>query len=155
GRAQAGVRARVAAMTPATRTMTAPGTSLATSAGVSESHRHTDVWRGRRNYFFLEEARTVSRWAMAMGALVHAATLTIFAVSDYPRCRVALPAALCVVFTAAQRAFISRARRHKNIEPSFIGLSLCAQVFVVSCAILTGGLYSPFAPSLALPSIVT
>lgn len=143
-------------MATTTRTVTSAGTTLAQDAPVAEAtHKSTDIWRGRRNFFFIEEARTMSRLAMLVGAFVHAAALTMLAVSDYPMWRVLALGGLYVVFTGCQRMFVTRAHEKECIEPSFIGMSLGAQVFVVSTVALTGGLYSPFMPSLALPSIVT
>lgn len=146
-------------MTTATRLVTAAGTTLAHDPGVSAS-ASSDVprtaWRGRRNFFFLEEAAALSRWAMAVGALVHAATLAILLVADYPVWRVAAIGGIYVVFASVQRFTSNRARAdEKCLEGSFIGMSLCAQLFVTTCATLTGGLHSPFLPSLALPSIVS
>jgi signal transduction histidine kinase len=142
-------------MDTATRTVTTAGTQLAVEARVAEPDRPTDVWRGRRNFFFIEEARSVSKWAMALGALVHAAAIVIFAVADYPTWRWAAIGALYGVFSIGQRLLIRRAEDLRCLESSMIAMNLCAQVFVVGSATLTGGLYSPFLPSVVLPSIVS
>lgn len=142
-------------MTLATRTVTTAGTTLAADAGVPETPTHTDVWRGRRNFFFAEEARTTSRWAMAIGGFLHIAAVGMFAVAGYPTWRWASIGLLWLVFAIAQRLLIRRADKAHCMEGAFIGMNLCAQVFVTTCAALTGGIHSPFVPSLALPSIVS
>ena len=149
-------------MTTATRTVRTSGTTLALETGVSahasatDVPRSADVWRGRRNFFFFEEARNMSRWAMAIGGVVHAGMLAILLVADYPVWRVATIGILYIAFMGVQRLTFNRAQAdEKCVEGSFIGTNLCAQLFVVSCATLTGGLHSPFLPSLALPSIVS
>jgi len=148
-------------MTTATRTVTTAGTTLAQGPSVSASAASgtdlpRDVWRGRRNSFFIQEARTVSRTAMALGAIVHAATIGILAAAEYPMWRFAAIGALFVVFAIVQRLTIRRALADEScVEGSFIGMNLCAQLFVTSCATLTGGLHSPLVPGLVLPSIVS
>jgi signal transduction histidine kinase len=141
-------------MTTATRTVTAAGTTLAAATAVTEQ-RPTDVWRGRRNFFFAEEARTASKWAMAIGALVHAAAVGMLLLAEYPTWRVASVGGLYLVFAAIQRTLVNRADDSRCIEGSMLAMNLCAQLFVVTCAALTGGLHSPFVPALALPSIVS
>lgn len=143
-------------MVTATRTVTTAGTTLATDPCVSESPRPMDVWRGRRNAYFLQEARTVSRFAMLLGALVHVAVLATIALAGYPAWRVWAIGGLYLGLALVQRIFISRAMREERcVEAGFIGMNVSAQLFVVVCAGLTGGLYSPFVPSLLLPSIVS
>jgi signal transduction histidine kinase len=148
-------------MTTATRTVTTAGTSLAQGPSVAASAASgtdlpRDVWRGRRNFFFIEEARSTSRWAMAVGSVVHAATVAILAIADYPSWRVISIGALYIVFILAQRLTFTRAQAdEKCVEGSFIGMNLTAQLFVTTCATLTGGPHSPFLPSLVLPSIVS
>jgi signal transduction histidine kinase len=76
--------------------------------------------------------------------------------AGYPTWRTASIGVLYLVFAGVQRMTFSRAQADgKCIEGSFVGLNLCAQVFVTAGASLTGGLHSPFLPSLALPSIVS
>ncbi len=142
-------------MATATRTVTTAGTTLATDAAVTEP-RPSDVWRGRRNFFFIEEAKTVSRWVMLFGALVHAGSIAILANAHYPGWRIITLGALYLVFASIQRLFIMKGQQdHKCVEGSFIGINLTAQLFVLVCATLTGGMHSPLLPSLALPSIVS
>ena len=126
-------------MTTATRIVTTAGTTLAVDGGVAEAPTHTDVWRGRRNFFFAEEARTTSKWAMAIGGLLHIAAVGTFAVAGYPTWRWAAIGLLWGVFSLAQRLLIRRADKKADcMEGSFIGMNLCAQVFVTTCAALTG-----------------
>jgi signal transduction histidine kinase len=143
-------------MVTATRTVTTAGTTLATGASVPDSPRPADIWRGRRNMFFLEEARMVSRRAMALGAAVHAVVIAIFAQAGYPTWRVVALGGIYLVFVALQRTFISRAQREERcVEASVIGINVASQLFVVSCATITGGLHSPFVATLPLPAIVS
>src|SRR5690242_14162981 len=132
-------------MATATRTVTAAGTTLATDAAVTEP-RPSDVWRGRRNIYFIEEAKTVSRWAMFFGALVHAGSIAILANAHYPAWRIIALGGLYLVFAAIQRLFILRGQDEKCVEASFIGINLTAQIFVLVCATLTGGMHSPLLP---------
>ncbi len=97
----------------------------------------------------------MSKWGLALGAFVHAASIAILALADYPTWRVAGVGLAYVVFVSFQKFLIGRADRAECIETSFIGVTVCAQLFVVGCAVMTGGLHSPFVPSLALPSIVS
>jgi signal transduction histidine kinase len=142
-------------MTTTTRTVTSAGTTLAPGASVSDAPRPADVWRGRRNLAFLEEARTFSRWAIMLGALIHASVIAILISADYPAWRVVTLASMYVVFSICQRTFVRRAREEDCVETSFIGMNVVAQLFVMGCATLTGGVHSPFLPALVLPSIVS
>ncbi len=143
-------------MSPTTRTVTTAGTQLATEVAVPESSRPVaDVWRGRRNMYFLEEAGTIHRLVMPAGALVHAGVISILLHANYPIGRVIALAALYVVFGIVQKIFITRAAHPECIETSFIAMNIAAQAFVVGCALLTGGVHSPCVPSLLLPSIVS
>lgn len=142
-------------MATATRTVTGAGTTLANSAAVAEAPT-ADVWRGRRNLYFIQEAQKVSRWAMVAGALVHAAMIGILVLAEYPTWRFVTIGLLFFVFGTMQRIFISKGQRETRcIEGSFIGINITAQFFVTTCAMLTGGIHSPFLPTLALPSVVS
>jgi signal transduction histidine kinase len=142
-------------MATATRTVTTAGTTLATDGAVTESPRASDVWRGRRNLYFIEQTRSITRWAMLLGAVVHAGSIAILAHAGYPLWRVLGVGGLFVTFTILQRFAITRARREQCIEASFTAINVAAQLFVVGCAALTGGLHSPFLPTVLLPSIVS
>jgi signal transduction histidine kinase len=143
-------------MATTTRTVTTAGTGLAHApVVVPEAPMHTDVWRGRRNSFFAEEARMTSRWAILVGGLLHGGTIAMFAITGYTTWRWVTIAILYAVFATAQRLLVRRADQPRCIEASFLGMNLCAQVFVTTCAALTGGIHSPSVPALALPSIVS
>lgn len=143
-------------MSPTTRTVTTAGTTLAIDAAVTESSRPVaDVWRGRRNMYFLEEARTIHRLTMPAGALVHCGMIGILVHANYPTGSVIAIAAMYLVFGLVQKYFILRAREHHCVESSFLAMNICAQIFVIGCAMFTGGVDSPFVPSLLLPSIVS
>ena len=91
----------------------------ATKPTVTDSSRPADVWRGRRNAYFVEEARTISRWAMAGGALLHVLTVGVMLAADYPSWRVALLAGLFGLFATCQRLFVVRARRERAAAARF------------------------------------
>jgi signal transduction histidine kinase len=141
-------------MVTETRTTPLAGTTLATETPVPDPRG--DIWRVRRNMFFIEEARSFSRWALFLGASVHASMVGILALAGYPAWRVVSIALGYVAFAMLQRWFIGRGREdEKCVEASFIGLNVSAQIFVVSCATLTGGGHSPFLPTVVLPAIVS
>ncbi|HUS28000.1 MAG TPA: HAMP domain-containing sensor histidine kinase [Kofleriaceae bacterium] len=144
-------------MATATRTVTTAGTSLAPDASVPEAPRPApgDVWRGRRNLYFIEETRTISRWAMMVGTLIHAAVIAILLHAHYPMWRIVSVGVLYVVFAIAQRFIIQRGQKIECVEASFVGANVTAQLFVTVLASLTGGLHSPLLPGLALPSLVS
>ena len=76
-------------MSPTTRTVTTAGTTLATDVAVPESSRPVaDVWRGRRNMYFLQEAGTIHRLVMPAGALIHLGVIAILLHANYPTARV-------------------------------------------------------------------
>lgn len=102
-------------MATATRIVTTAGTTLAHDGVVPEAQRPaSDVWRGRRNLYFIQEAQHVSRFAMAMGAVVHAALIGILLLSDYPLWRVLAIAGGFCIFGATQLVFISKATREER-----------------------------------------
>lgn len=144
-------------MATATRIVTPAGTTLANDGVVSEAQRPaSELWRGRRNLYFIQEAQHVSRFAMAMGAVVHAGLIGILLLGHYPLWRIlAIGAGFCI-FGVTQRVFIAKATREERcIEGSFIGINITAQIFVTTCTMLTGGIHSPILPQLALPSVVS
>ena len=144
-------------MVTATRTVTAAGTTLAqdASVSVSEAPRPADVWRGRRNLYFIEESRTISRWAMAAGSFIHLALIGILVHAHYPTWRIITIGVLYVVFANVQRFIIRRGHKVDCLEASFVGANVSAQLFVTGIASLTGGVHSPLLPTLVLPSIVS
>src|SRR4051812_43480025 len=114
------------------------GTTLALDASVSDAPRPADVWRGRRNLYFIEEARTMSRWMVLAGGVVHFAVIAIFLSAHYPLWRVVAMGALYCLFGALQRFIVKRSMREDCVEASFVGLNVTAQLFVTVFAALTG-----------------
>src|SRR5262245_34794421 len=110
-------------MATATRTVTSAGTTLATGGAVPESPDATDaaavargdIWRGRRNLYFSEETRSISRWAILVGAFIHAAVVGILAHADYPFWRVITIAGMFCMFAALQRMFIHKAQDQRCV----------------------------------------
>ncbi|HSD88768.1 MAG TPA: HAMP domain-containing sensor histidine kinase [Kofleriaceae bacterium] len=145
-------------MATATRTVTTAGTSLANDASVSApdvQRPAADVWRGRRNLYFIEEAKSVSRWALVAGGMVHIGLIAILVHAHYPTWRILSIGGLYLVFGVVQRFIIRRSLNENCVEASFVGMNVAAQLFVTVSATLTGGLHSPLLPSLLLPSIVS
>src|SRR3954471_20681998 len=120
-------------MVASTRTVTVAGTTLAHEGSVSE--RPAETWRGRRNRYFVEEAANMSRFAMAMGAVVHASVLLILLDGGVPSWRVAICGGLFALFAVLQRVFARRTRSEPNcIESALVVTNIAAQVFVVGSA---------------------
>ena len=117
--------------------------------------RPADVWRHKRDQLLVEDARDTSRWIMAFGALLHLATVGILYTSGYPLWRVIACGASFVVFTCTHKGLIRYARACQRVDSAIIGINVSAQVFIVGCAMLTGGIHSPFVVSLVMPSIVS
>ena len=129
------------------------GTDLANARGVTEPA--FDVWRGRRNTFLMEEVQAMPVALIVTGGAVHTALLAILAVAGVSTWRVVTIGALWAAFMGAQRLIVRKARAEGCIETSFVAVSVGAQMFVVGCATLTGGMHSPFVPTLVLPAIVS
>jgi signal transduction histidine kinase len=123
---------------------------------VSEPANRADVWRHKRDQLLAEDAHHTSRWIMALGALFQIATLGVLAqATDVPAWRVIACGGVYVTFTAVQRVLIRFARACDRIDSAIIGINMSAQVFVVGCATLTGGIHSPYLPALMLPSVMS
>ncbi len=135
------------------------GTPLADLAAVAApafpASNPETVWRGHRNQFFIEEARTTSRTMMGLGCIVQAGAFALFFLGGYPTWRVASLIALWIVFFAVQRVLLLPIQDPARAEGAFIRMNIAAQLFVVGSAALSGGIHSPFLPSLVLPSIVS
>ncbi len=144
----------MASVTVGAATCATAGTTLATKSGVLDP-RPADVWRHKRDQLLVEDARDTSRWIMAVGALLHLATVGILYASGYPLWRVIACGASFVVFTCTHKGLIRYARACQRVDSAIIGINVSAQVFIVGCAMLTGGIHSPFVVSLVMPSIVS
>jgi signal transduction histidine kinase len=113
------------------------------------------VWRDHRNQVFAAEARETTRLTIGLGCFVQLATLGIFVHSDYPLWRVIAIASLYVAFAVCHRLLVRPIADSGRFETAVISISVIAQVFVVCTTALSGGIHSPFVPSLLLPSIVS
>ncbi len=136
------------------------GTSLAPASSVppdlvSRSAACDAVWRDHRNKFFLEEARKTTRVTIGLGVFVQAAVVGLFAHAGYETWRVCMLGGLYVLFALTHRLIVRPVRENGRVETAFIYMSVVAQLLVVGSATLTGGIFSPFLPSLVLPSIVS
>jgi len=136
------------------------GTTLAPPSNVppdlvSRSAACDAVWRDQRNQFFAEEARKTTRLTIGLGIFVQAFVLGMILHAGYEPWRVIAIAILYVVFVISHRLIIRPMRIAGRVESAFLRMSIVATLFVVSSAALSGGLFSPFLPSLLLPSIVS
>jgi len=130
------------------------GTPLAPPDDVGDP-RPADIWRGQRNRFLLEDARTTGRWMHLQGCLVQLAVLLIFAHAGYPTWRLLAGGAVWFGFTVVQKAWIHSSRDAQSYDRVFIGINLSAQIMVTATVGLTGGLQSPLVPNLLLPSVIS
>jgi signal transduction histidine kinase len=117
--------------------------------------RGIDVWRGRRNSYFIEEVQAMPIWVTIVGGTVHAGLLALLAHAGAPLWRIIAVGVAWVSFMGMQRVIVRKARIERCIEGSFVAVSVGAQLFVVTTTALTGGVHSPFVPTLALPAIVS
>ncbi len=139
---------------PRTGTSLAPGRSvppdLVTRSAVCDA-----VWRDHRNQFFLEEARKTTRLTVTLGCVVQLVTVGLFLHAGYAPWRVGMLFGLYLMFAVMHKLIIHPVRDAGRVETAFIYMNVVAQLFVVGSATITGGIFSPFLPSLVLPSIVT
>jgi signal transduction histidine kinase len=141
-----------------TSTIIGGGTELALPRSVSSETGPTpaDIWRGHRNRFFVEAAKTSKlRVTMAVGALLHVAIISIMIASGYPTWRALTVGGLFFLFNGVRHGLVAYARDNACVEVAFVGINIAAQLFVVSSAALTGGLHSPFLPNLALSALIS
>ncbi len=125
--------------------MNGAGTPMAAERGVSS----------RRWLFFMQEARAVRPWIALAGALVHAVMIAILLHGGIELWRVLGVGGLFATFMAIQRVFIMRTVDERCVETAFIATNIGAQLMVVGSATLTGGVHSPFLPTIVLPAIVS
>jgi signal transduction histidine kinase len=135
------------------------GTSLARDAAVPEllvkSTSPDAVWRDHRNQFFLEEAGKTTRLVIGLGCIVQAAVLGVFVHASYPLWRVGALLVFYAVFALVHRLMVRPVREPQRVETAFIRMSVIAQLFLVGSAAVTGGIHSPFLPSVVMPSIIS
>ena len=130
------------------------GTSLAAGPGVGDP-RPADLWRGQRNRFLIEEARTTGAWMHLVGGAVKLTLLLIFLDAGYPTWRAMTAAGAFVVFALIQTAWLRSSRDAQSFDRVFIAVNLSAQSMVTLIVGLTGGLRSPAVPDLLLPSVIS
>ena len=138
----------------------ATGTSLAQECVVPEllakSTPPDAVWRDHRNQFFLEEAGKTTRVMIGLGCFVQMAVIGVFMHAEYPTWRIGALAGLYVVFATVHRLMTCTPHRDpQNVEGAFIRMSVFAQIFMVGSAAITGGVHSPFLPTVVMPSIIS
>ncbi len=135
------------------------GTSLADAVLVSEAAPATPIpdslWRGQRNQFFYESANKTSRVMIGLGCFMQVATLAILYAAGMDTWRIATLAGLYCGFAVSHKLVIRPMRDPSTVETGFIRMNVSAQLFVVGSASISGGIHSPFLPSLVLPAIVS
>ena len=92
---------------------------------------------------------------IAAGGATQAAMLAIFAQAGLAAWRVSCVGSMWVAFITLQRLVIRKTRAGAAIQASLVAVSVGAQIMVVVSAALTGGVHSPFLPTLALPAAVS
>jgi len=113
------------------------------------------IWRDHRDAFFRQEISKTSRIMISLGCLVQLGVLGLFVHADYPLWRVVALAGLYGAFAIGHRVVLQPLKAQGRVEASVIAMTVLAQLFVVSSSALTGGIHSPFVPSLVLPSIIS
>src|ERR1041384_2902721 len=114
------------------------GTSLAPTVSVGDPPP-ADVWRGQRNRFLIEDARTTGKWLHVFGGFIQLLILTLFFDAAYPPWRVVAAACVFITFTLIQKAWIHTAHDALSFDRVFIGINLSAQTMVTAIVGLTGG----------------
>src|SRR5262245_7082279 len=130
------------------------GTSLAPAEPVGDP-RPADVWRGQRNRFLIEDARTTGQRMHLLGGATQLACYLVFLDAGYPAWRVVTAGAVFLTFTLFQTAVLRRSHDAQTFDRVFIGINLSGQTMVTVMVGLTGGLQSPAVPSLLLPSVIS
>lgn len=130
------------------------GTSLAPAPAVGDP-RPADLWRGQRNRFLIEDARSTGQRMHLLGGAVQLVIYLVFLDAGYPVWRVAAAGAVFVTFALIQTAWIRSAHDGLTFDRVFIGVNLSAQTMVTVIVGLTGGLQSPAVPNLLLPSVIS
>ena len=92
------------------------GTLLAPAASVGDP-RPADVWRGQRNRFLIEDARTTNRWIHAVGGLIQLVNLLVFLDAGYPTWRLGAVAGVFLTFALIQRAWIHSSYDAMSVRP--------------------------------------
>ncbi|MGE0403052.1 MAG: sensor histidine kinase [Kofleriaceae bacterium] len=137
------------------------GTSLADAVLVPEAAAAPttpipdSLWRGQRNQFFYETANKTSRVVIGLGVIMQFATLVILYFAGTEMWRIGVLGGLYAAFAISHRIVVRPMRDPTTIETGFIRMNVVAQLFVVGSASITGGIHSPFLPSLVLPAIVS
>jgi len=130
------------------------GTSLAAGPAVGDP-RPADIWRGQRNRFLVEEARSTGTWMHLVGGAVKLTLLLIFLDAGYPTWRATAAAGVFVAFALLQTAWLRSSYDAQSFDRVFIAVNLSAQSMVTLIVGLTGGLRSPAVPDLLLPSVIS
>jgi signal transduction histidine kinase len=130
------------------------GTSLAQAPAVGDP-RPADVWRGQRNRFLIEDARTTGRWMHLLGGGVQLLIYLVFFDAEYPLWRLIAALGVFVTFACVQKAWIRSSHDTASFDRVFIAINLSAQTMVTATVGLTGGLQSPLVPNLLLPSVIS
>lgn len=108
------------------------------------------VNRGKRNSYLIETRRQHMATHLIGTILATSANLAILYDADFPLWRIGALAASFVVFMSVQALIIQRTDRGESLDRSFTIINAIAQLHMSFAATLTGGLHSPFTPSLTL-----
>jgi signal transduction histidine kinase len=136
---------------------TSHGTSLAVAPDVPPATGPSAdaIWRSQRDRYFLSEARTTTRITIGLGVLLHGVIVAVLWQADYPTWRIIGLSGLYLAFVAAHKLVMGCTTEPHKTASSFIQMNISAQLFVVGSAAITGGVHSPFLPSVILPAIIS
>ena len=132
----------------------AAGTSLAPGRRMADLAVAGEVWRVHRNRLFLASARRNHILMMLGGGMFQAGVIVALGVGGLETWRLIGLGAAFVVFSGAQRIIVRTLHDPARLDTAFFRVALTAQVFLVTCLALTGGLASPFLASAVLPVVV-
>jgi signal transduction histidine kinase len=108
------------------------------------------VNRGQRNSYLVERKRRHAATHLGGTALATAINIAILSDGGFPAWRMAAMAASLVLFLSVQMVIVLRTNQGEFLDRSFTIINCVAQLHMSFAATLTGGLHSPFTPSLAL-----
>src|SRR5262245_43609368 len=106
-----------------------PGTSLARSAVVGDP-RPADVWRGQRNRFLIEDARSTGKRMHLFGGMIQLVIYLVFFDAGYPLWRLGTAVGVFVGFALVQRRVLRNALDTQSFDRVFIAMNLSAQTMV-------------------------
>jgi two-component system, NtrC family, sensor histidine kinase HydH len=113
-----------------------------------------EVWRGHRNRYFLINARRSHTVMMIGGSLFQAAVIVALACGGLATWRLIAIGGAFLTFALIQRVIVWTTPEPERVDSAFFRVAVVAQMFLVTCLTLTGGLASPYVASAVLPVVL-